>query len=527
MSVTRIERAPFAFVLALLVSGCGARTGLSLPDPVPDAAIDTTPPPECTTTSQCEGFEDKCNPIACVANHCVKQPPVVCDDKDPCTKDTCAPETGLCTYAPATLDVDKDGHRGPLPGHLPGDPGSCGDDCDDTNAAAFPGNKEICDGVDNDCNGVVDDGMHYVPQDPTVDAVRVSGEIAPAGPGGLAFNGTSYLAGYTGSVGGGKYRVFTSLLNPDGSKAGAEDFLTKITADAGGGAMVWNGDTFGVTWNDRRDGSWETYFDRLNGKREKLGADALISDGDGNWSINTAIAWTGLEYALVWQDQRDLTPDFNLYAQRLDVDGKPIGGNVQIQADQSESPSIAIGTGTIGIAWGHTDDAGAHDIWFGIFDRELKPKVPATKVSTKSGVYPTVVWNKTNYVVAWYDSISSVHAVWGASYDESGKALVPARTLTDSPKFSRYPALLPLGDRVLLVWSDTKDGNAGYELYSKMLDATLVTKDPERRITRATGDSVFPVATFGPKGDVGVLFRDDRLGALHVYFTRLVCQAGS
>jgi hypothetical protein len=32
-------------------------------------------------------------------------------------------------------------------------------DCDDANAAAFPGNPETCDGADNDCNGAVDDGV--------------------------------------------------------------------------------------------------------------------------------------------------------------------------------------------------------------------------------------------------------------------------------------------------------------------------------------------------------------------------------
>jgi hypothetical protein len=33
------------------------------------------------------------------------------------------------------------------------------DDCDDTTAARFPGNPEVCDGLDNDCNSVVDEGV--------------------------------------------------------------------------------------------------------------------------------------------------------------------------------------------------------------------------------------------------------------------------------------------------------------------------------------------------------------------------------
>jgi MYXO-CTERM domain-containing protein len=33
------------------------------------------------------------------------------------------------------------------------------EDCDDTNAASYPGGTEVCDGSDNDCDGAVDDGV--------------------------------------------------------------------------------------------------------------------------------------------------------------------------------------------------------------------------------------------------------------------------------------------------------------------------------------------------------------------------------
>ena len=163
----------------------------------------------------------------------------------------------------------------------------------------------------------------------------------------------------------------------------------------------------------------------------------------------------------------------------------------------------------------------------GIYSRELKELVPPFKVNTSSvsGAFPTVIWNNDRYVVAFYDPDSPLHAIWGATFDEAGKVLTPLKQLTDSPKFSRYPSILPLGDRVILVFSDTKDAAGGYELYSKMLDKNLGALGAERRITNAIGDSIFPITSFGPTGDVGVLFRDDRLGALHAYFTRLVCQA--
>jgi len=45
----------------------------------------------------------------------------------------------------------------------------------------------------------------------------------------------------------------------------------------------------------------------------------------------------------------------------------------------------------------------------------------------------------------------------------------------------------------------------------------------EQRVTMASRDSVYPLATLGPEGDVGVLFRDQRDGRWQVRFTRLQC----
>ncbi len=59
-------------------------------------------------------------------------------------------------------DVDNDGFGDPTDSlaacSAPSGYVTDNTDCDDTNAATFPGATEICDGKDNDCNGVFDDG---------------------------------------------------------------------------------------------------------------------------------------------------------------------------------------------------------------------------------------------------------------------------------------------------------------------------------------------------------------------------------
>ncbi|MCC7011073.1 MAG: putative metal-binding motif-containing protein [Planctomycetes bacterium] len=66
-------------------------------------------------------------------------------------------------YFERYLDADSDGFgSGPAFYHLvPSTPGFSpfGADCDDGNAVVYPGAPEICDGLDNDCNGVADDSF--------------------------------------------------------------------------------------------------------------------------------------------------------------------------------------------------------------------------------------------------------------------------------------------------------------------------------------------------------------------------------
>ena len=140
-----------------------------------------------------------------------------CDDRDPCTEDTC--ELGVrcrnlsravpcddgnpCTThdvmcagvcIPSAVDRDQDGD-GFVDRDCPG-----GIDCDDSDSRAHPGAAEICDGVDNDCDGIIPhveqdlDGDGFVACDPFV----VSASQAQA----------------SAIVGGGDCDVSAALTNP-------------------------------------------------------------------------------------------------------------------------------------------------------------------------------------------------------------------------------------------------------------------------------------------------------------------------
>src|SRR6478609_11108405 len=330
---------------ALFSLSCGARTSIYLSDagaPVP-----------CSTDLDCD-TGDLCARAECREGVCSALPAVVCDDHDSCTEDACDPQNGQCSYTSVTLDLDADGHRAPKPGFTPGAPDACGDDCDDRSAAAHPGGKEVCDGVDNDCNGKIDDGASY---GKVRTPVRVaSAAIERTNGAGLAFDGKNYGVTFSGH----KQRwspYFTSLAR-DGGVVVPETPLDEINSASYAGPLLYNGRYFASTWADaRQDGNYEVYFNRYAPSGQKLGPDLRVTRAP-NFSTDPVLAWNGSEAILVWDDRRNdarqsAVDDVRLYGQRVAFDGSLVGGNIALTSDGifAENPGIALGQTRIGIVF--------------------------------------------------------------------------------------------------------------------------------------------------------------------------------
>lgn len=512
--------------VTIAVAGCGARTGLAnghrdggAGDDAGDAGFDApVDAPECVTDTDCT-TEDLCAPVTCAAGRCVLAPGVTCDDGDECTADSCDPLTAACANTPVTFDQDGDGYRGPRSGFEPGAPGACGDDCDDTSPDAHPGGIEICDGVDNDCNGVIDDDARYEPAGTDVQRVS-SSAMKQAGVGGLVWNGSFYAATYSG-----QNKSWTTLvqgLGPSGQSVWPETRITNSQNDTFTGPIVWTGATFGTAWEDRRSNDYEIYFNRLDANGKKLDQDLRISNAQG-FSLHPSMIWTGQEFVLFWDDARN--GDQKLYAQRISVDGQRIDDNLPVSQGGGELPVVASGEHRLGVAYNFGGTL-SHRIAFRTFDYDLTGGSDFLLVSGVGGVEPSVAWVGDRFVIAWAtrDDLPG-DSIWAATVDENGKVLQPEQRVATGADFARSQSIVSLGDRLLLVWA-ADQGTGNYEIYSKMLSQDLTELTPRARITRHTSDSVYPIAVFGPDGDVGVFFNGLRTSNWQTYFTRLVCRAG-
>lgn len=516
-----------ALVLGLWGAACGARTGLYTSDAGPDAA----PPTPCVVDLDCS-TGDACAPAECREGVCSPLPAITCDDGNLCTEDRCDPSNAQCSFAPVTLDLDGDGHRSPRPGFAPGAPDACGDDCDDRSAAAHPGGLEACDGVDNDCNGVIDDGAAF---GAVRAAVRVSSAVFDrASRGGLAFDGKNYGLTFAGHQPASATKSFFESLTRDAVSLVPEKAISDVNSDTWPGPLLHNGSYFASVWADaRQDGNYEIYFNRYDSSGNKLGPDQRLTRARG-FSLGPSIVWNGTESLVVWHDRRfsggSTLGDSRLFGQRVAFDGTLVGDNIELTSGgtRAEGADIALGESRLGIASSSLLDTDVAHAVFMTTAQDFGSPSALVDLSPSSTQAESLVrdvhlaYVAKRFVVAWVRSRTNyAPSIYAAVVDEAGNVLVPERAITSGASHARDLSLVSLGDRLVLVWQDDQTGH--YEIYQQTLNANLDLLTPRTRITNTSGDTDSPLAALGPNGDLGVLYDDTQSGTPQTYFTSMSC----
>ena len=269
---------------------------------------------------------------------------------------------GLTTVDAACTDCDADGFTFPT-------------DCNDADPGVWPGATELCDGFDNDCNGIIDDNLTckrlclqlqknafdtLVSGDPAATSLQPS----------VAWTGNEYGVAWRDS----RHlstEIFFALISAAGVKLTADSRITSATGASSMPALVWTGTEFGVAWVDARDGNSEIYFNRIDMAGAPVGTDVRITSNAG-FSGQPDLNWTGAEYAVVWTDDRDGNRE--IYFNRADETGLVAGSDVRVTTSGgvSEQPSLSWQGGSYGLAWTDERD-GNREIYFNRLDTAGTP----------------------------------------------------------------------------------------------------------------------------------------------------------
>jgi len=500
-------------------SGCGARNELR-DGLLPASDLD------CQKTEDC-GEIDLCAPVECVEGQCTSGAVVECISEDICEEAACDRETGQCVTTPRTLDLDGDGFRAPLPGFAPGESGSCGEDCDDTSALAFPEGQEVCDGVDNDCDGVIDNGQVYLTTlaGEIPEVIQVASDLDGSGKRGAAYGDGTYFLGYWGrddlSLG------YLRGLTASGEEVFSQTPVANVNAPSFGPDVVWNGVSFAAIWSDPRvDDNYEIYFARFNGLGEKLSPDLRLTDAS-DFSIHPDALFDQGRYLVVWDDRRaeDLIGGPQIFGQLVSELGEVLGENILLSGEEevAEYPAISATARRYGIVYTSLNDESV-SLRFRSVDKDLVSSSDIVVLARTDARSPRITAVGDLFVVSWdVYGIGPGDSIMAAVLSEQGEVLIPPQAITAGATFARSHHTVSLGDRFVLLWVDDLDGN--FELYAKVLGVDLGELEPRVRLTDDPADTLSPYGVLGDSGRLGVLFDDWRSGTHHTYFTSIGCAA--
>lgn len=510
----------------LLVLACGSRTGLppgSLATAGTESVAGAPFEPACSIDADCpQPPPGRCGLAACTDGVCLLDLGPQCDDGDPCTVDSCSPKG--CVFVNGRVDADGDGAFATGTTADPKAALGCGKDCDDASAEIFPGAIELCDGLDNDCNGVVDDGTQL--QVSSTQPIQVSPADADHADGtGLAFDGESF--GATMTTWSGRSQGQFQQLTGQGQLLGAPQRVTRLNAAAYGGSLVWSGERYLTAYQDARQGqNYEIYFNLLNRKGERLIEDLRVTNAL-DFSLSPSLVWTGAEGLLVWDDRRfeDSGGTSVIFGQRVSIEGKLIGPNLQLSPAGlgAESASIALSDTGVGIAFVALE-GNISRAKFITASRTLDGVSGVTNIDFENAEGPVVTALTDQYVVTFhqFDDLSYGSAIYGVTIGKDGVMRSP-QSLTVGAAHARGHATYSYGDRFVMVWADDKDGH--FQLYAQTFDRRLAPLSPRLRVTTTATDTLGPQIAPSADGGLGVLYTDESNGKPKAFFTRLDCKA--
>ena len=345
----------------ILVAGCGC--GSTGTGGEPDSATDSGPHDPLVA-------DGPCGP---------------CDDGIACTMDLCNSETLACVFLPLDLDLD---------GHVPTECG--GDDCDDSRADVFAGAREVClDGVDQDCDGIVDGPVAMGP------SIPITATGMPSHSPSMVWTGSEHVVVWAEE--GSPTELHLARLDGEGRTVGE----TRSVAGGAGSRprcpdLIWMEEDLAVAWGE----SSAIGFVRLTPEGDEASTPREVA-GDGC----PALAWTGSRVGMGWSEL-----DSKRFA-LLDGDGALVRGPV-VFADYYRllgwtRPGLAWTGSEFGIAWVTYDpegDPAPADLYFARVagsGEALEP--PSMLTDWGMSLYPRVRWSGSEYALTWAFNASAIY----------------------------------------------------------------------------------------------------------------------
>ncbi len=385
--------------------------------------------------------------------------------------------------------------------------------------APLPPSAEVCDGQDNDCDGLSDEDL--------LPAQCGVGECAAVAPSCRAGAPVTCMPSAPG---------VESCDGKDNDCDGTvdEDLLANIsndrrlTNDVSSSDYVyihWNGERFGVVWQDKRNGTdGDIFFAGLTKSGARLLPNDVRVTQTSGATGRPALAWTGSQYVLVYVDATEGNPE--LYSQAVGVDGARIGPARRLTnaANASDWPDVAFNGTELGVVW-QDSRSGAEDVYFLRLSPEGAPLAPEVQVTNHPARQssPILKWSGSEFGVVWPDTRHGTREIYFRRLSAKGELVGDELRVTNDAGESSWPDLAWGGGQWATAWQDDRDGNK--EIYLARISADGVKLGGDVRITQDPASSSNPSIDWNGF-QYGLSWQDERSGGKPAIYFASVSSGG-
>ncbi|UCD94532.1 MAG: T9SS type A sorting domain-containing protein [Candidatus Zixiibacteriota bacterium] len=267
-------------------------------------------------------------------------------------------------------------------------------------------------------------------------------------------------------------------LNDD--QAGAAQFEPAIDAGLSG--------TFAAVWKDYRDGNYpfdpRVYFGRIDTLQNQTNVSVNPYASDLTCESPDIAVFPDAGAVVVWADYRN--DNWDIFGRRINADGEPAGETFMINDDtgihQQHSPAVAVlGSGGFVAAW-YDNRWGNDDIYAQRFDASGTPVGANLRVNDDltdaRQAFPRVAADGSGrFFIAWIDWKNGSYPynpdVYLRRFDSSGAVLGPAKKISGSDNGRAQKDVSLCSDRmgnICIVWADSSTGQ--WDALARIVDYT-------------------------------------------------------
>ena len=291
---------------------------------------------------------------------------------------------------------------------------------------------------------------------------------------------------------------------------------------------------FILAWDDERNGQYnmDIYFQRFDASGLALGSNKRVNDDPqvtNQYDASIAMDENG-NFIIAWEDPRNF--NWDIYFQRYDNMGGPVGGNQRIDVGDGGSdqldPQIAMDdSGNFVIAW-HDARNGDWDIYFQRFDNSCVATGNNQRVDTgANGIdqwgIAMAMEGMGNFIFTWED-LRNVH--WDIYFQRytslGGLSGANQKVNDDIASGDQYHPSIAQDDagNFVITWEDNRSSH--WDTYFQRYDASGSAQGPNRRVNDDTGseEQWDPCVAMDASGNFVITWEDERNGNYDIYFQR-------